>query len=95
MGRPHAGRPGQYLGCVWKVENGIVTVYLGVARGTLLGADLYLPKSWVDDRPRCRAPGIPDDVLHRPKWRPAMDQLIHDSYVSRPPAAAGQTHSIV
>ena len=67
----------QYLGCVGKVENGIVTVHLGVARGTfqaLLDADLYLPQSWSDDRPRCRAAGIPDDVTHRPKWRLAMGQ---------------------
>src|SRR5215218_4784176 len=39
----------QYLGCVGKIDNGIVTVHLGVARGhykTLLDADLYLPESW-------------------------------------------------
>jgi SRSO17 transposase len=69
----------QYLGCVGKVDNGIVTVHLGVAKGTfqaLLDADLYLPKSWSDDRPRCRAAGIPDDVRHRPKWRLAMAQWV-------------------
>src|SRR4051794_36878462 len=69
----------QYLGCVGKVENGIVTVHLGVARGTfqaLLDAALYLPKSWAEDRPRCRAAGIPDDVRHRPKWRLALDQWL-------------------
>jgi SRSO17 transposase len=69
----------QYLGCVGKVDNGIVTVHVGVAKGTfqaLLDADLYLPKSWSQDRPRCRAAGIPDDVKHRTKWRLAMDQLI-------------------
>jgi SRSO17 transposase len=69
----------QYLGCVGKIDNGIVTVHLGVARGTfqaLLDADLYLPKAWAADRPRCRAAGIPDDVRHRPKWRLAMDQWV-------------------
>src|SRR3954464_1829929 len=69
----------QYLGCVGKVENGIVTVHLGVARGTfqaLLDADLFLPKGWSDGRPRCRAAGIPDDVRHRPKWRLAVDQWV-------------------
>src|SRR5215210_1908190 len=62
----------QYLGCVGKVDNGIVTVHLGVSKGTfqaLVDADLYLPKSWAGDRDRCRAAGIPDDVTHRPKWR--------------------------
>lgn len=69
----------QYLGCVGKVDNGIVTVHLGVAKGTyqaLLDADLYLPKSWSEDRERCRAAGIPDDVRHRPKWRLAVDQWL-------------------
>jgi SRSO17 transposase len=45
----------QYLGCVGKVDNGIVTVHLGVCRGpskALLDADLFLPRSWSDDRPR-------------------------------------------
>src|SRR5438552_11438030 len=67
----------QYLGCVGKIDSGIVTVHLGVARGTfqaLLDADLYLPKGWAADRERCRDAGIPDDVRHRPKWRLAVDQ---------------------
>ncbi len=69
----------QYLGCVGKVDNGIVTVHIGVTKGTfqaLLDADLFLPKAWSDDRLRCRAPGIPDAVRHRTKWRLAMGQLI-------------------
>jgi SRSO17 transposase len=69
----------QYLGCVGKVDNGIVTVHVGVSKGrlqTLLDADLYLPQSWDADRERCRAAGIPDDVRYRPKWRIALDQLV-------------------
>ena len=69
----------QYLGCVGKIDNGIVTVHIGVAKGTfqaLLDADLYLPKSWAADRPRCRAAGIPDDVRHRAKWRLAVGQWL-------------------
>src|SRR5262245_4106863 len=69
----------QYLGCVGKIDNGIVTVHLAVARGTfqaLLDADLYLPKVWGEDRPRCRTAGIPDAVRHRPKWRLAVDQWL-------------------
>ena len=69
----------QYLGCVGKVDNGIVTVHLGVAKGNfhaLLDADLYLPKSWAADRDRCRAAGIPDEVRQLPKWRLALDQVI-------------------
>lgn len=68
----------QYLGCVGKLDRGIVTVHVGVTRGTfqaLLDADLYLPKEWDADRDRCRAAGIPDGVRYRPKWRIALDQL--------------------
>jgi SRSO17 transposase len=68
----------QYLGCVGKVENGIVTVHLGVCKGrykALLDADLYLPASWDRDRDRCRAAGIPDEVVYRPKWQIALGQL--------------------
>jgi SRSO17 transposase len=68
----------QYLGCVGKVDNGIVTVHLGVARGsyqTLLDCDLYLTQDWAADRPRCRAAGIPDDLGYRPKWQIALAEL--------------------
>src|SRR5437588_8689833 len=68
----------QYLGCVGKVENGIVTVHLGVCRGrykSLIDADLFLPESWSNDRPRCRRAGIPEEVVYRPKWQIALGQL--------------------
>jgi SRSO17 transposase len=68
----------QYLGCLGKVDNGIVTVHVGVSRGrfqALLDADLYLPRSWDEDRRRCQAAGIPDEVRYRPKWQIALDQL--------------------
>jgi SRSO17 transposase len=69
----------QYLGCLGKVDNGIVTVHVGLAKGSfqaLLDADLYLPESWDQDRQRCRDAGIPDDVRYRPKWRIALDQVV-------------------
>jgi SRSO17 transposase len=68
----------QYLGCLGKVDNGIVSVHLGVCRGTfqsLLDFDLFLPEHWSQDRPRCRAAGIPDAVVYRPKWQIALEQL--------------------
>jgi SRSO17 transposase len=68
----------QYLGCAGKIDNGIVTVHVAVARGrfkALLDADLYLPQGWDGDRARCRAAGLPDDVRHRPKWKLALGQL--------------------
>jgi SRSO17 transposase len=68
----------QYLGCVGKVDNGIVTVHLGVCKGyykTLIDADLFLPESWDNDRKRCREAGIPDEVVYRPKWQIALEQI--------------------
>jgi SRSO17 transposase len=70
----------QYLGCVGKVDNGIVTVHVGVSAGryqTLLASDLYVPESWDSDRERCRDAGIPDDVRYRPKWLIALGQIGH------------------
>jgi hypothetical protein len=56
----------QYLGCLGKIDNGIVTVHVGVAKGcfhALLDADLYLPEAWDTDRPCCRAAGIRTPLL--------------------------------
>src|SRR5580658_439391 len=68
----------QHLGCLGKIDNGIVTVHLGVCRGlykSLIDADLFLPEDWSDDRKRCRAAGIPDSVVYRPKWQIALEQI--------------------
>jgi SRSO17 transposase len=77
-GRCTPGVQRQYCGEVGKRENCIVTVHLGVAKGrykTLVDADLFLPESWDQDRDRCRAAGIPDDLVHRPKWQIALGQV--------------------
>jgi SRSO17 transposase len=69
----------QYLGCVGKIDNGIVTVHVGVAKGTfqaLLDADLFLPEAWADDRRRCRRADIPDSVSYRSKWQLALEQYL-------------------
>jgi SRSO17 transposase len=77
-GRKTPGVQRQWCGAVGKQENCIVTVHLGVARGgykALLDADLFLPQSWSEDRPRCREAGIPDDVVYQPKWRLGLEQI--------------------
>jgi SRSO17 transposase len=68
----------QYCGARGKIDNCIVTVHLGIVRGlfkTLIDAALFLPKVWSEDRTRCREAKIPDDVVYRPKWRIALEQL--------------------
>jgi SRSO17 transposase len=68
----------QYLGCVGKIDNGIVTVHLGVCKGrykTLLDAELFLPQEWAADRGRCQEAGIPADLQHRPKWKIALEEV--------------------
>jgi SRSO17 transposase len=68
----------QYLGCVGKIDNGIVTVHLGVCKGrykTLIDAELFLPQDWGNDRERCQAAGIPDDMMYRPKSQIALEEV--------------------
>lgn len=55
----------QWCGHEGKVENCVVCVHLAWACGEfkcILDNDLYLPKSWSDNRDRCREAHIPDDV---------------------------------
>jgi SRSO17 transposase len=68
----------QYCGSRGKIENCVVTVHLGYAHGTfktLLDAELYLPKSWAEDRARCRRASIPDDLPYRPKTATAVAEV--------------------
>jgi SRSO17 transposase len=68
----------QYLGCVGKIDLGIVTVHLGVCKGrykTLIDAELFLPEDWANDHDRCQAAGIPDDMEYRPKWQIALEEV--------------------
>lgn len=66
----------QYCGAVGKTENCIVTVHLAYARDgfhCLLDGELFLPEAWSEDRDRCRAAGIPDEMVYRPKWKIALE----------------------
>ena len=41
----------------------------------IVASDLYLPKSWDEDRNRCRRAGIPDQIAYRAKWRIGIEQI--------------------
>ena len=55
----------QYTGTAGRVENAQVGVYLVYATDAghaVIDRELYLPKSWTEDRKRCRAAGVPEQV---------------------------------
>jgi len=41
----------------------------------IVASDLYLPKSWDEDRDRCRRAGIPDEIVYRPNWKIGIEQI--------------------
>jgi SRSO17 transposase len=72
----------QWCGETGKVDNCVVGQHLLYTDNNstnpfscVLASDFYLPKSWDEDRERCREAGIPEDVVHRPKWQIALDQI--------------------
>ncbi len=69
-GDQSAGVQRQYSGTAGRIDNCQVGVFLAYAspRGhAFLDRELYLPKEWCEDRPRCRAAGVPDTVPFRTK----------------------------
>ena len=69
----------QWCGSRGKKDNCVVSVHLGYVAGdfhTLVDGDLFLPEeTWHQDRARCRAARIPDDVVYRAKWEIALEQV--------------------
>ena len=81
-GTRSAGVQRQYTGTTGKVDNCQLGVFLAYAspRGrALIDRELYLPKSWTDDRSRCAAAGVPDEVgfATKPEQGLAMLQRAH------------------
>jgi len=77
-GTRSAGVQRQYCGTAGRTENCQIGVFLAYAssRGhALIDRELYLPQSWADDRERCRAAGIPDEVDFTTKPRQAQQLL--------------------
>src|SRR6202167_1597898 len=76
-GRMSAGVARMYTGTAGRVENCQVGVFLAYAASdgarALIDRELYLPEAWTDDRDRCRAAGIADEVSFATKpelaWR--------------------------
>jgi SRSO17 transposase len=68
----------QYCGALGKQANCQVLVSLTLARQEVpvaVGLRLFLPQAWADDRGRCARAYVPEDVVHRPKWKIALDEV--------------------
>ncbi len=69
-GTSSVGVQRQYSGTAGKVDNCQLGVFLAYAspRGrAMIDRELYLPESWTDDPPRCRAAKVPAEVGFRTK----------------------------
>jgi SRSO17 transposase len=77
-GRMSAGVARQYTGTAGRVENCQVGVFLAYVTPdgarALVDRELYIPEKWAQDRDRCKAAGIGDDVKFatKPKLAEAM-----------------------
>jgi SRSO17 transposase len=77
-GTHSAGVARQYTGTAGRIENaqvGVFLAYATLAGVALIDRDLYLPKVWTDDRERCRAAGIGDQVAFQTKPQLAQAML--------------------
>ena len=77
-GTRSAGVQRQYSGTAGRVENcqlGVFLAYTAPKGRALIDRELYLPKSWTDDRDRCREAGVPDDVQFASKADLALAML--------------------
>ncbi|MEY2249364.1 IS701 family transposase [Streptomyces sp. BF23-18] len=76
-GTTSAGVQRQYSGTAGRTENcqiGVFAAYATTRGRALVDRELYLPKSWTDDRDRCRAAHIPDERTFATK--PALAKVM-------------------
>jgi SRSO17 transposase len=84
----------QYCGAVGKSANCQVNVQVAVTDGQVtvpVGARLYLPERWTQDRARCQAAGVPDTLGFATKPQIALEllgQLVTAGLVKAPVLAA-------
>lgn len=78
QGKHSPGVKRQYTGSAGKTTNCQVAVSLTLATEHAhvpVDMQLYLPESWAEDRGRCQAAKIPDEVSYRPKWRMGLEMI--------------------
>ena len=81
-GNKSVGVARQWNGRLGKVDNCQVGVYAALSRGsvsTLIDTRLYLPSSWVQDKGRCKAAGVPSkDRCTKSKPELALEMVRHN-----------------
>jgi len=87
-GHPKQGEktPGvqrQYCGETGKIDNCVLGVHLLYTDNDvdnpfscMLDSELYVPKSWIKDRYRCREAGIPEGRPYQPEWQIGLDLVV-------------------
>ncbi|MDX3764100.1 IS701 family transposase [Streptomyces sp. AK02-04a] len=78
-GSTSAGVQRQYSGTAGRTENcqiGVFAAYATTRGRALVDRELYLPKSWTEDRERCRAARIPDERVFATKGELASDMIL-------------------
>jgi len=79
-GTKSAGVARQYSGTAGRIENCQIGVFLAYATRqgcVFLDGRLYLPEEWLQDRQRCQAAGIPDNVTFETKPQLVQAMLEH------------------
>ena len=79
-GKKSVGVARQWCERLGKVDNCQTGVYASLvhrAQATIIDCRLYLPKEWTDDRKRCKAAGVPDDIEFKSKSQLALDIIRH------------------
>jgi SRSO17 transposase len=64
-GTKSVGVAAQYSGTAGKIGNcqiGVFLAYTAVSGQVLMDREIYLPKEWTEDRARCQAAGVPEEV---------------------------------
>jgi SRSO17 transposase len=77
-GTKSAGVQRQYSGTAGRIENcqiGVFLTYVSPTGRALIDRELYLPKSWTEDRDRCAEAGIGDEVEFATKPKLAQRML--------------------
>jgi SRSO17 transposase len=78
QGKHSPGVQRQYTGSAGKIANCQIAVTLSIATRTEqipIDCELYLPKSWINDRDRCAAARIPESVPFLTKTEQALEMI--------------------